>query len=584
VSEGARSDAVEDPQEAPARRETLLERLRLDKWDVRALVALTAVAFVFRFFSPLLPDFFAHPFSGAPLTNCVSHTPINPRGDLGTLCGLAYPFNRGYPDQNGVLSPPNGQVFDEVYFPVDAYNDIKGIQSCKSTTVNCKYNYFDPEPPLAKLMIAAGELGYGWYRVNFEGATGSYIDLGFNTFGWRIAACIFGVLCVPMMYLFARRLWANRFFAIAAATLVCFDGMFFIQSRIGMIDIFPIFLILLAYYVFLVHIQSRTPRSSLTTLLLLGIVLGVGIASKWIVLGAYASIVFLLVARAVRRQVDVHVGPSARPIWSWGRGEGPAIAGGAPWHVYVVVAVIAMALIPVAIYVASWYPFFARGQFQSLADLINYQREAYVYHATLTATHPYGSPWWSWPLLSRPVLYYAQYTGLGVDQYTGQPLVAHMADLGNPWIWWTSLPCLLSLPYFIIRYKSFPATLILIGFITQYLPWAPISRVLFMYHMFGGLVFMVLALAFVLGWIAERWPDPGRSLAIAHLVLASAFFLYFYPVWTAVPISNPAYYAVVTTNGVSQLAPGTPLWGPKLWLVDCIPNLPAAKPQLWCWN
>src|SRR5260370_8327760 len=91
--------------------------------------------------------------------------------------------------------------------------------------------------------MGAGEGGYGWYRANLEGASGDYVDLGFNTFGWRIAVCIFGTLCVPMMYLLARRLWPNRLFALAAATLVCFDGMFFLQSRIGLIDIFPIFFI-----------------------------------------------------------------------------------------------------------------------------------------------------------------------------------------------------------------------------------------------------------------------------------------------------------------------------------------------------
>ena len=533
----------------------------LDKWDLFALLGLTAIAFIFRFFSPIEPNFLAHPFQGPPISNCVSSTPIDAKGDPGTLCGLAYPFNRGYKDFNGQLSPANGQVFDEVYFPVDAYNDVKGIETCRPSSVNCKYNYFDPEPPLAKLFIAAGEWGYGWYRAHFQGATGDYIDLGFNTFGWRIAGCIVGTLCIPMMYLLARRLWPNRLFAIAAAVLVCFDGMFFIQSRIGMIDIFPIFLILLAYFLFLVHIQSRTTRSSLTSLLLLGIVLGIGIASKWIVLAAFASIVFLLIARAVRRHMDPRDGR-------------PAIPGGVYLPTYVGVALVALVAFPLAIYVASWYPFFARGQFHNLADLIDYQKQSYIYHATLKATHPFGSPWWSWPFLSRPVLYYAEYTGLGIDQFTGQPLVGWMSNLGNPWIWWSSVPCVLSLPYFIIRYKSFPATVILLGFITQYLPWSLISRVVFLYHMFGGAMFMLLALAFVLAQLAERLPRSGRPLLTAHLALAVMFFLYFYPVWTALPISESALF----------VRSGTPPWGPKLWLVNCKADLPPAKPQLWCWN
>jgi len=555
--------------------EVARERNFFDRWDLIAILAFTIVAFVIRFFSPIMPDLFVRPLQGAPVTDCVSSTPIDAKGDLGTLCGLAYPFNRGYPDSNGVLSPPNGQVFDEVYFPVDAYNDFKGVEFCRPSTVGCKYNYFDPEPPLAKLIIGAGEWSYGWYRATFEGAKGAYIDLGFNTFGWRIAACLFGTLCVPMMYLFARRLWSNRLFPIAAATLVCFDGMFFIQSRIGMIDIFPMFFILLAYFLYLVHIQSQTTNASLVSFVAMGTVLGIGIASKWIVLAAYMSIVFLMVMRFIRRHVDIRIGPASKPIWSWGRGEGPAIPGGVYWPSYLLVALPALILIPLAIYIVSWYPFFARGQFHNLADLIDYQKASYIYHATLTATHPFGSPWWSWPLLARPVLYYAEYSGLGTDAFTGQPLISRMADLGNPWIWWTSLPCMLSLPYFIVRHRSFPATVILLGFITQYLPWSHISRVLFLYHMFGGLIFMVLAVAFVLCYVAGKLRPPRRELLVAaYLATAVLFFGYFYPVWTGLPISQSAYFS----------GPGTPIWGPKVWLVHCIDNLPESKPQLFCWN
>jgi len=569
------TDPGTEALDAPRPPEEPRVKTYFDRWDLIAILVFTCVAFVLRFFSPILPDFFVHPFQGPAITDCVSSTPIDAKGDLGTLCGLAYPFNRGYPDTNNVLSPPNGQVFDEVYFPVDAYDDVKGMEQCTWHSDHCKYNYFDPEPPLAKLMIAAGEWGYGWYRVHFEGARGDYIDLGFNTFGWRIAACLFGTLCIPMMYLLARRLWSNRLFPIAAATLVCFDGMFFIQSRIGMIDIFPIFIILLAYFLYLVHIQSRGATSSVVSLIALGVVLGIGIASKWIVLAAYLSIVFFLLMRMIRRKVDIRIGPRDRPLWEWGRGDGPALPGDVYWPSYFGVAVAALVVIPIGIYLMSWYPFFARGQFQTLADLIEYNKNSYIYHATLTATHPFGSPWWSWPLLSRPVLYYAEYSGLGTDAFTGQPLVARMADLGNPWIWWTSLPCVLSLPYFVIRHRSFPAAVILLGFITQYLPWSHITRVLFMYHMFGGLVFMILALAYVLCYLADKLNRRGRHLLIAaHLATAVLFFGYFYPVWTAVPISTSAYFS----------GPGTPLWGPKIWLVNCVPNLPESKPQTFCWN
>ncbi len=545
-----------------------------DRFDLVAILLLAAVAFVLRFFSPILPDFFIHPFQGPWITNCVKSTPIDAEGDLGTLCGLAYPFNRGYEDANGQLSPPNGQIFDEIYFPVDARDDVKGIETCRPTMPHnydlgsCSYNYFDPEPPLSKEIIAAGMWAYGWFRAHFEGAHGDLIDLGFNTFGWRVASMIFGTLCIPMMYLLARRLWPNRLFAIVAATLVCFDGMFFVQSRIGMIDIFPIFFILAAYYLFLVHIQSRSFDASMLSLIALGVVLGIGIASKWIVLAAWATIGSFLVLRLVLTALHLEWGP---PVFR---------APGVYWHRYIAVGVLALILIPLGVYLIAWYPFFARGQLHSISDLITYQRQALDYHRLLTATHPFGSPAWSWPVLARPVLYYAEYQnatggpGIGFDVFTDQPLWARITNLGNPWIWWTSLPAVASLPYFVVRHRSFPAAVILLGFLTQYLPWFPITRVLFLYHMFGGLIFMVLANAFVIAYLAGKLRPPNRQMLVAaHLGMAVLFFGYFYPMWTAVPLSASAWYE----------SSGTPPWGPKLWLINCR-DLPPSQPQIFCWN
>jgi dolichyl-phosphate-mannose--protein O-mannosyl transferase len=122
-----------------------------------------------------------------------------------------------------------------------------------------------------------------------------------------------------------------------------------------------------------------------------------------------------------------------------------------------------------------------------------------------------------------------------------------MVNLGNPWIWWSSIPCVLLLPYLAIRDKSYPAAFIALGFITQYLPWAPITRVLFLYHMFGGLIFMILALAYILARVAGggvelrsvSWVRP--FVLYAWLAVAILFFVYFYPVWTGIPIGDHQY-------------------------------------------
>ena len=456
---------------------------------------------------------------------------------------MAYPFQRGYAAKPGdPLSPPEGEIFDEIYFGVFAHNDLKGI------------NYFDPEPPLAKLIIASGEWSYGWWRHNIDGVAGNPADLGFNPFGWRIMSCVFGTLVVPLIYLLALRLWRNRWFAVTAAVLVTFDGMFFIQSRIGMIDIFAVFFILLAYFTFHVHLDSRGPRDSIVTLLLTGVTVGLAVSAKWISLAAVSVMLFVLFMRVLRRLVTVRLRTSDTSTWVWGREEaaGPALPGGAWWPAYGVGLLLAFVAIPIAIYLASWIPFFQRGQFHGFADLWKYQVDSYTYHAHLTATHPYGSPWYSWPFLYRPVAYYFENAGLGIDAVSGQALVAGMVNLGNPWIWWTSIPCVLLLPYFVFKHRSYAAALIAMGFITQFLPWSLISRVIFLYHMFAGLPFMILALAFCVAKLAEQRFDlqlGSRSLVgvrlwpllVVHLAVAVLFFIYFYPVWTGLPIGADAY-------------------------------------------
>jgi dolichyl-phosphate-mannose--protein O-mannosyl transferase len=102
---------------------------------------------------------------------------------------------------------------------------------------------------------------------------------------------------------------------------------------------------------------------------------------------------------------------------------------------------------------------------------------------------------------------------------------------------------------------------ILVGFVTQYLPWARITRVVFLYHMFGGLIFMILALAFVLVRMQQAGPFhvsdragvrfalSTRWLVPAFLALAVLAFLYLYPVWTGLPISDGAYLGDFSHGG-----------------------------------
>ena len=71
----------------------------------------------------------------------------------------------------------------------------------------------------------------------FDGeGTVAAIDVGSHAFAWRLPGVIAGVLMAVCLYALARILFARRSVAVAVAGLAVVEGMFFVQSRIGMND------------------------------------------------------------------------------------------------------------------------------------------------------------------------------------------------------------------------------------------------------------------------------------------------------------------------------------------------------------
>ena len=76
------------------------------------------------------------------------------------------------------------------------------------------------------------------------------IDIGGDPFAWRFPGVIAGALTALFMYLLARILFKRRAIAVLAGVLVAVDGMFFVQSRIAMNDVYVGFFIVAAYTLF----------------------------------------------------------------------------------------------------------------------------------------------------------------------------------------------------------------------------------------------------------------------------------------------------------------------------------------------
>ena len=82
-----------------------------------------------------------------------------------------------------------------------------------------------------------------------NGETGS-LDVGHYPFAWRLPGVIMGALTVAFLFLLTRILFRRRAVAVLVGLFVLLDGMFFVQSRIAMNDVYTGVFIVAAYALF----------------------------------------------------------------------------------------------------------------------------------------------------------------------------------------------------------------------------------------------------------------------------------------------------------------------------------------------
>jgi hypothetical protein len=139
------------------------------------------------------------------------------------------------------------------------------------------------------------------------------VDVGQFAFSWRILGVAFGALMAVCLYLLARILFRRRSVGLLVALFSLVDGMLFAQSRIAMNDTYVGGFLLLAYLLFAL-IWLRVWKSRFAFWLgmpLLGVVLGLALASKWVGLYALASIGVLILIRSALGRVIVILGLAA---------------------------------------------------------------------------------------------------------------------------------------------------------------------------------------------------------------------------------------------------------------------------------
>ena len=250
-----------------------------------------------------------------------------------------------------------------------------------------------------------------------------------------------------------------------------------------------------------------------------GVTLGLALSTRWTSLWAWGFLgLVVLVARE-------------RPLL---RGRQNALRE---------MALVAMTfvLLPALVYLVSYIPWMRQQEFDltsyvglktMLRELLRLQQAIWRYHATLNATHPYFSAWYTWPWLYRPTWYHFQQEG---------GWIRGIVAIGNPALWWASVPVTLWALASGIKARDWRRLFAAGGFLLLYLPWGISPRTLnYSHYLFEAIPYACLSLGMLLDRALD---DPDSAwLAQGYVWLCVALFLFFYPFLAALPVPQSWYY------------------------------------------
>lgn len=414
------------------------------------------------------------------------------------------------------LNYPTQMYFDELYHVPAAMMMSDGNFE---TPFNFRQESYDGQniadwlhPPLAKYFQST-----------------SIYFLGKNAFAWRLPSLVFSLFSLVLFYFFLRFLGKHFFFkkaelidagqknelAINLALLGTFflslNGLFFVQSRIAMNDIFVLFFILAATFSYFVYMSSK----KYGYLFLSGVLLGFALASKWTALW----VILLLFVREFL------------PIKNFRK---------LPFLLF------SLLFTPLFIYFLSYLPMFLAGY--RIGDFFLLQKVIALSQLQNPNAHLYSSEPLSWLLNLRPVWYFT------ADNLKAL-WTANIYALDNPLLSFYSLMALVVTAIFLISEKQktiLKETILLIFslYLLSFAPWLVFSRPMFIYHYLPALPFLITLLSYFLVNILRKIPDLAKRRAWTFNLLfwPLFFFIIFYPHWTALRVptdfANAVYFFV----------------------------------------
>ncbi len=463
-------------------------------------------------------------------------------------------------------------LFDEKYYAIQAQEMLRngGVEDNQGFGVVV-------HPPLGKQLIAIGE----WL-------------IGNTPTGWRLASAVAGIVSVLLIIRVVRRMTRSTMIGGIAGVLLICDGVSHVQSRSALLDIFQAVFVLGAFACLIAdrdqvraRLAAAVADGSIAThragIALgarwwrfgAGVLLGLCTAVKWS--GAYWIIAFGVLTViwdiTARREAGIR-----RPIRAVIRRDlGPNL-----WS---------LGVVPLITYVASWWAWFASetvwprhtlvavtsnrsdwksGALYELAsvwknELWQWTWKMLDFHSHLltptdpTKRHPWESKPWTWPLGTRPVLYYSPADGTACGNGPVN-CVRRIFLIGTPALWWIALFVLAWALWKAIGRLDWRYAAVLVAYGAGYLPWfTNLDRQMYFFYATPLAPFLVIGIALVLGDVLGRGmgtPDTGlpgtggasrvgverrlTSVAVVaiYVGLVVANFIWLWPILNGDPITQ----------------------------------------------
>ena len=393
----------------------------------------------------------------------------------------------------------NSTYFDEIYYARAGYEQLIGREIKENT-----------HPPLGKDIISL-----------------SIKLFGLNPFAYRLFQNLAGICMIYVMYCLGIVLFKKERYGIISALIMSLDGMHFVQTRIGTIDSFLVLFSLLSFLFMLKYIFSPLQDLNIKKvryLFLSGVFFGMAISTKWTGFFSALGLAIIFISYFTYKIIK-NKKIKLDNIKTF------------------LLCIVFFILVPGLIYIISYIPNFLNPgcRIKDFKTFFDYQINMYKYHANLEATHTFSSEWYTWPVLYKPIWYYQK------NYYNS--MKSTISCLGNPLIWWLSIIFVIEQIIYCLLKRKPKDFILVVMILATWMPYAFIGRVMFLYHYFITLPYVMLSMVWGIEKL-ERYfrkfmnNKIGNKIKMKNLIVGSLItvflcsFVFYYPIYSGMKVDK----------------------------------------------